>query len=113
MNETNQLVNEFERNRNQLMMLNSQKQQLQMQSAGFEMAIEELSASKEKTVFKGIGNILIPKDRTETLSDLKKQKETSDLKIKTIEKQEKMLTDKLNSLKTQIEGQQKGTGTDF
>jgi prefoldin beta subunit len=101
--EIQQLITEFERGRNQLMMTGSQKQQLTIQKQTIELALEELNKSKEKNVLKAVGNILITKDRTETITELEKQKETAELKLKTVEKQEKILTDKLNKLKKQIE----------
>src|SRR3989338_6250468 len=73
---------DFERSRNQLMNVSAQKQQLQMQGSALGNAIEELEKTKEK-------------------------KESIDLRVKTMQKQEDSLVNKLNKLKSEIETAQK------
>lgn len=99
---------EFEKNRNQLMNVSSQKQQLQMTVATLAKAIEELGKTSEKKVYQAVGNIMILKDAKEVKKDLTEQKESMDLRVKTLQKQEDALIDKLNKLKAEIEGAQKG-----
>ena len=94
---------EFERQRQLLMNLGMQKQQLQVSLSGTEKAQEELDKSKEEKVFVAIGNILIQKDKKAVESDLKEQKETMELRLKTVEKQEESTLAKLNKLKSDIE----------
>jgi len=99
---------EFERNRGQLMNVTGQKQQLQMTVATLTKAIEELGKTSEKKVYQAIGNIMILKDTKAVKKELTDQKESMDLRVKTLQKQEDALIDKLNSLKAEIEGAQKG-----
>lgn len=94
---------EFERQRQLLMNLGMQKQQLQVSLSGTEKAQEELDKSKEEKVFVAIGNILIQKDKKAVESDLKEQKETMELRLKTVEKQEESTLARLNKLKSDIE----------
>ncbi|MDD5148406.1 MAG: prefoldin subunit beta [Candidatus ainarchaeum sp.] len=99
---------EFERNRGQLMNVSAQKQQLQMQNGALGNAIEELAKSKEKKVFKAVGNILIQADAAETKKELQEKKESVELRIKTLQKQEDSLVNRLNKLKSDIEAAQNG-----
>ena len=98
---------EFERNRAQLVNVTGQKQQLQMNVGVITKAVEELDKTSEKKVYQAVGNIMILKDVKDVKKELKDQKESMDLRIKTLQKQEDALIDKLNSLKSSIEGAQK------
>lgn len=102
--EIQQSIAEFERNRNQLLNVSSQKQQLQFQSTALNAALEELEKTSEKKAFKAVGNILVLCDVEELQKELGEQKETADLRVKTLQKQEDALVEKLNKLKSKIEG---------
>lgn len=104
-------IADFERNRNQLMALSSQKQQLQMQSVTLEKSIDELGKTAEKKVYKAVGNILILSDVTDTKKELSDAKETIDLRLKTVQKQEDATIAKLNALRSKIEGALKAEET--
>ncbi|MCX6798482.1 MAG: prefoldin subunit [Candidatus Diapherotrites archaeon] len=94
---------EFERNRIQLLNASGQRQQLQMQSAAMEQALEELEKTKEKKVYKAVGNILILSETGKVKKELKEKKEGNDLRVKTLQKQEESLVNKLNKLKADLE----------
>lgn len=98
---------DFERSRNQLLNVSAQKQQLQMQGSALGNAIEELEKTKEKKVFKLTGNILIQSDTLAAKKELQEKKESIDLRVKTMQKQEDSLVNKLNKLKSEIETAQK------
>lgn len=102
-----QMMAEFERSRMQLMNITMQKQQLQAQSKVLQEALDELKNTKEKKVYKAVGNILILSDTKKVEKDLKGQKDSVDLRAKTMQKQEDSLIDKLNKLKSQLESPQK------
>ena len=95
---------EFERNRNQLLSISSQKQQLQFQASALKNALDELEKTSEKKVYKAVGNILIQTPVTDVKKELKENKESADLRIKTLQKQEDSLVGKLNKLRREIEG---------
>ncbi|MBU2099707.1 prefoldin subunit, partial [Candidatus Micrarchaeota archaeon] len=95
---------DFERQRNQLMQLSSQKQQLQFQSRVLKDALEEISKTKEEKVYKAVGNIMILSPVPEVKKDLEKEVEALDLRVKTVQKQEDITVDKMNKLKNKIEG---------
>ena len=98
-----QAVMDFSRNRDQLISISSQKQQYVLQSATLKMSLEELEKTTEKKVFKAIGNILVQVPTEDAKKELTNQKETVDLRIKTLQKQEDATVQKLNKLKSEIE----------
>jgi prefoldin beta subunit len=110
MNEEEQrtLVMDFERNRQLLGTISSQKQQLSVQNEVIMASLEELKGTKEKSVLKVVGNILVQKSVTDMKKELEEQKETTGLKLKTLEKQEENIIKKLNSIKAKVEGAQDG-----
>ncbi|HZX19914.1 MAG TPA: prefoldin subunit [archaeon] len=110
MDDMNKTIQEFERSRMQLAGIESQARNLEIQSQVLDEAIKELDKSKQDKVYKAVGNILIQADAKEVAKDLKEQKETLDLRAKTVKKQEQTITDKLNKLKTEIEASQKEKG---
>ncbi|MFH0714631.1 MAG: prefoldin subunit beta [Candidatus Diapherotrites archaeon] len=97
-------LQEFNKSRNQLMSVSAQKQQLQFQASMLESALEELDKTSEKKVFKAVGNILIAVDTKKAQTELKSQKESTDLRLKSLSKQEDTLMGKLNKLKSKMEG---------
>ena len=103
---------EFERNRNQLLSISAQKQQLQFQTSALKSALDELEKTSEKKVYKAVGNILIQAPVTDVKKELKENKESTDLRIKTLQKQEDTLVGKLNKLRRQIEGKDAPSGED-
>jgi len=104
----NRLIQDFERGRVQLGAIEAQSQQLTVQGQVLGEALKELKATKEKKVFKAVGNILILTDVKKVEKDLKDQKESADLRAKTVKRQEDAMLDKLNKLKVEIESAQKG-----
>ncbi len=108
MADLNKSIQEFERSRAQLSAIESQTQGLNIQNQVLEEAIKELKDTKEKKVYKAVGNILILNDPKKVEKELSDQKETVELRLKTVKKQEEAMLDKLNKLKAEIEAIQKG-----
>lgn len=98
-----EMVNEFEKQRQTLMSVSMQKQQMQANINGLDISLKELENTKESKVFKAAGAILVSRDTKEVKKELAEQKENTELRMKTLDKQEKNLVEKLNTLKTQIE----------
>ena len=99
-------IAEFEKTRSQLMGMSAQKNQLQVQSELLAKSVEELKNTKEEKVYKAAGNIMILTSRDSALKDVESQKESVDLRYKTVDRQETNLIDKLNKLKMEIEKSQ-------
>ena len=106
MNESEQraTIMEFEKNRQMLGNISMQKQQMQMQLEIYKASLEELKNTKETTVMKVVGNLIVNKDKKEMEKEIKDKTESLELRVKTLEKQEDMTVKKLNVLKSQIEG---------
>ncbi|MFA5125445.1 MAG: prefoldin subunit [archaeon] len=106
MNEEEQraMILEFERNRQVLGSVSAQKQQIAFQLEMINASLEEMTKTKEKTVYKVVGNVLFLKDTKEMEKELKDKKESTDLRLKTLEKQEENLIKKLNAIRVKVEG---------
>ncbi len=83
--------------RQRLLFLTQQKQQLQFQINVLDNTVKELEKTKEKKVYKGVGNIFILSDKEDVIKDTKDLKDTIDLRIKNIQKQEDLIFKKINS----------------
>ncbi len=101
--QTQKDVIEFNRMRQQLGALTAQMQQLQLQSDTLKTALEELKQSKEEKVYKAVGNILVLKKSKDVEKEIKENKESTDLRVKTLKKQEESSVQKLNKLRSKIE----------
>jgi prefoldin beta subunit len=105
-------IAEFERGRAQLFGISQQKQQLQVQGMAIQQALEELEKTKEKRVYKAVGNILIQEDTAAVKKELEEKKTSTDLRLKTMQKQEESLINRLNKLKSEFESSAGKAGKD-
>ena len=74
-----------------------QKQTLQIQLVELENALAELGITKE-TPFKVIGNIMVSCDKDTLEKDLKTKKETCEVRLQNVEKQEAQLKEKMEGI---------------
>ncbi len=100
-------IYEFENMRQQLFSVSQQKNQFQTQKAINESALGELEKTKAKEVYKAVGNILILQDRKLVEKELKEKNESLELRLKSFQKQEETLIEKLNKLRAELEGEKK------
>ncbi|MBW2977364.1 prefoldin subunit beta [Candidatus Woesearchaeota archaeon] len=77
-----------------------QKQQFQTQLIEIESALKELETAKES--YKIIGNIMVSSNKEDLKKDLQGKKERAELRIKTVEKQEKSLREKAGGMQSEI-----------
>jgi prefoldin beta subunit len=87
----------IEQNVQQLLM---QKQQFQAQLFELESALKEID--KTEDAFKIVGNVMIKADKAALKQELSQKKELIDLRLKSIDKQEKQLKDKAESLQKEV-----------
>lgn len=85
-----------------------QRQQFAMQQAELDSALRELENSEDS--YKIIGNIMVKMPKDELKKDLGHKKEMIELRIKTVEKQENQLKEKVESLKSEVMGELKSQG---
>lgn len=79
-----------------------QKQQLEMQLAELEAALEELKNSKEKSVFKSVGPVLVKIGTADMKAELAENVETTNVRIKSVSKQDELLKSKMKELSSQF-----------
>lgn len=100
---------------NQLAMLQQLQQQLQTvaaQKAQYEMAIRESRRAIEELkdlpedveVFSNVGTVMVQQKKEKVLAGLNEKVESLELRVKSLEKQEKAMQARFEQLSTQIKG---------
>ncbi len=108
--EMQQKIKDFQEAQQQARVLLSQKYQIEMQLKETQNALEELEKSGNAEVHKVIGQILIKSDKNTVHSELKEKVETLELRLKTIDKQEKKVMEKVKSLQEELQKGLAGLG---
>ena len=98
---------ETEKKIQEIQILEQNLQNLLLQKQAFQMEISETKAAKKEIeksddIFKIIGQLMIKTDKEKTKEELVNKEKILDLRIKSIEKQEASLTERLDSLKKEI-----------
>jgi len=87
----------------QMQLMTGQKEALNMQILETNKALEELSKPDKEDVYKITGPILVKVSREDAKKDLKSKKEVAMLRLKTVEKSEAGIKQKLEELKQKLE----------
>jgi prefoldin beta subunit len=97
-------IAQFQQLAQQIQMITSQKLQLDAQVRELGKAIEELEkAADDAVVFRSVGALMIQaKDKDGLVTELKDQKETLEVRVKTIDRQDKHLRERHQNLQQQI-----------
>jgi prefoldin beta subunit len=106
---------------NQLGMLQQIQQQLQTilsQKAQYEMAVREAKRAQEEisdstddaVMYMSVGTVMMQKKKDVISAKLTEKVETLELRIKSLEKQEKMMQGKFEQLQAQIKAALEGKG---
>ncbi len=97
-------IAQFQQLTQQIQMVTTQKIQLEAQARELDKTVQELEKSPEDSaVFKNVGSLLIQvKDRPALMTELKEQKETTEVRVKTLDRQDKHLRERHQSLQSQI-----------
>lgn len=86
-----------------------QKEAMSLQKLEFEKALEELGKAKEnEDVYKAVGPVLVKSTKSVLSRELGERKETIDLRLKALDKQEEKLKEKLKEIQVKLEGMFKG-----
>jgi len=88
----------FEQNLNNIIM---QKQTFQMQLMENDNALNELEKTK-KDAYKIVGTIMVSSNKEDLKKELNEQKEILDLRIKSLEKQEKNFKEKAEDIQKEV-----------
>ncbi len=82
----------------------TQKQNVETQLIEVNNAISELEKAREETdIYKMAGSILVKTQKEDISKDLNESKMLLETRLKTLEKQEKRLTDEIGKLNTNIQ----------
>ncbi len=100
--ETKNMVMQFQTYQQQLQSILIQKESMKLQDLEIQKALEELNATKQKTAYKITGSIMINKPVEEIKKELDENKELVGVRIKSLEKTEEKLNDKLKELQTKL-----------
>ncbi|MFH1578784.1 MAG: prefoldin subunit beta [Thermoplasmatota archaeon] len=97
-------IAQFQQLTQQIQMVTTQKIQLEAQVRELDRTIVELEKiTDDSAAFKNVGSLLIQvKDRPALVTELKEQKETAEVRVKTIDRQDKHLRERHKSLQDQI-----------
>ena len=97
-------LNQFQQVQQQAQSIAMQKQTLTLQINESKKALDELSkTADDQDVYKTAGPLLIKTTRTDSEADLKDSIEMLEIRQKTIEKQEKRITGKLEELQKNLQ----------
>ncbi len=103
--ETQESISKLQMIEQNVQTLLMQKQQFQAQLFEIESALKEIEKTSE--AYKIIGNVMIKTEKASMKEELGKKKEIIDLRLKNIDKQEKQLKDKAESLQKEVMGKLK------
>ncbi len=98
--ETQQKIQQLQLMEQSMQQFLIQRQNFQSQLAEIDSALKELKNSKE--AYKIIGNIMVLSDNEELEKELTSKKETAELRIKTLEKQEQKLRERAEDMQKQV-----------
>jgi prefoldin beta subunit len=81
----------------------AQKNQVEIMLKETEMALEELGKlNPDAIVYKSVGELLIKTERDETIESLKEKKDTLDLRLQTLTRQEERIQKRFTQLQEQL-----------
>ena len=97
-------IAQFQQVQQQLQSVLSQKFRMEAQLRETQMTIDELNKSPEDVaIYRNVGSLLIKaNDKGSVVKDVEDDKETLEIRIKTLERQEKALRDKYNTMQDQL-----------
>lgn len=97
-------IAQFQQLQQQLQTVMSQKIRMDAMLKEMEMTIEELKkVSEDAVVFKSVGSLMIKiGDTPALLKDIEEDKETTEVRVKSLDRQEKMLKEKFQSVQEQL-----------
>jgi len=98
-------IAQYQQLQNQLQVLGSQRVQLEAKLREIEQTLEELNKlSGETPVYKSIGMLLVRQDDREGLKkELEEHRETLTIRVKSLQKQEKALSQRYEDLAAKIQ----------
>ena len=97
-----QLLMQAQAYQQQIQNIVTQKETLKLQEMEIKKALEELEKTQEKNVYKISGPILVKTTKEEVTKDLKDKQELIEARIKTLEKNEQKVKEKIDELREKL-----------
>lgn len=101
--EAQQILIELQTFQQQMQTVLIQRESLNIQNTEIEKALEELKKATTEDVYKAVGPILIKSTKKDLEKELTEKKEIVDLRIKSLQKQEDRLKEKLKGSQERFE----------
>jgi len=101
--EAQQILIELQTFQQQMQTVLLQKESLSIQNMEIDKALEELKKTEHNDVYKAVGPILIKSTKEELSKELDERKETIELRLKSLQKQENRLKEKLKESQEKFE----------
>ena len=97
-------IMQFQQLQQQIQLITNQKVQLESQARDNEKAISELGKATDDTpIYKSVGSLFVrAEDKVSVENELNERKETLDIRIKAIDRQEKQLMEKYQALQQDL-----------
>ncbi|MHA1145894.1 MAG: prefoldin subunit beta [Candidatus Helarchaeota archaeon] len=106
-------IQQFQQIQQRYELLVQQRQQLELTARDVDMALEKLEkTADDMAVYKSIGAIMVQVKKDELIVELKDKKETYEMRLKTLEKQEERAKSQLDEMREKIQKilQSQGSG---
>ena len=98
------MVAQLQQLQQQLQTVVTQKAQLDLLVKETEEAIREVEESKQdSSLFKAVGNVLVKVEKEKLLKELQEKKETYEIRIKTLERQEEKLKERVTEIQKKLQ----------
>jgi prefoldin beta subunit len=101
--EAQQVLMDLQACQQQMQTVLIQKESLNIQNMEIDKALDELKKVKKEDVFKAVGPILIKSDKAKLEKELEERKETFDLRLKSLQKQENRLKERMEQGQEKLE----------
>jgi prefoldin beta subunit len=106
--EAQQILIDLQTFQQQMQTVMIQRESLSIQNMEIEKALEELKKATTEDVYKAVGPILIKSTKKELEKEMGEKKETLELRLKSLQKQEDRLKEKLKASQEKLEEFLKG-----
>ncbi|RLG57782.1 MAG: prefoldin subunit beta [Hadesarchaea archaeon] len=104
-------IAQFRQVQQQVQMLLSQRQQVELLLKETERALEELGKlSDDAVVYKSVGTLLVRSEKSTLQKNLTEQKESLELRVKTLQRQEERAVQRLREMHEKIDEALKSRG---
>ncbi|ADB58700.1 prefoldin subunit beta [Archaeoglobus profundus] len=103
------MIAQLQTTQQQLQMVVSQKLQLENALREIEEAIKEVEKASEDTpIYKTVGTVLVKTKKDEVLKELNEKKETIEVRIRALSRQEEKLKERLQELQNKVKSMLSG-----